>query len=283
MSNERFGFKKLIYSENPILNKIKSINFIRDIYIKYFKKFDGRIIVYLTLACNLSCPYCVNEFHNKKAFFPQLSGKQWVDIINKEKRDVVFTGGEPTLHKDFIYILNNIDSDISVEILTNLKWTDKFLDDFINKVRRPVAFFASYHPPHDLGRFAYVLKKLKANGKFMGSVHAISTSKERDSAVRSFFKKEKISIGFDSDQYRMFEGCSKKFSKRVICSKNIYLIAPNGVRYKCVSNLLLDKFPLEDLKNERLKDSLMSGACNDYGFCAPCDLFGDIKIKKLAC
>jgi hypothetical protein len=79
----------------------------------------------------------------------------------------------------------------------------------------------------------------------------------------------------------MYEGCSKRMKKKVMCSKKIYLIAPNGVRFRCVSYMLRNKCPLEDAKKGKLSNPMVSEVCEDYGFCAPCDLMGDIKIKNI--
>lgn len=41
-------------------------DFIRNIYFKFINKFDGYIRIYLTLECNLTCQYCVNQCHSKE-------------------------------------------------------------------------------------------------------------------------------------------------------------------------------------------------------------------------
>ena len=84
------------------------------------------IAVFLTLACNLKCAYCINRYGNDEAAKKHLSGKEWVEGLNRivSRDDIPLTlqGGEPSLHKDFIYILNNIKPGLNIDILTNLQF-----------------------------------------------------------------------------------------------------------------------------------------------------------------
>ena len=68
--------------------------------------------VFLTMACNLRCSYCINHFGQKAANRKILSGRDWISglnrIISRDDLPITFQGGEPALHKDFIYIVNNI-------------------------------------------------------------------------------------------------------------------------------------------------------------------------------
>lgn len=271
-----------IYSNNLIINKLRNITFLRTIYLKHFKRFDEKIRIYLTLSCNLKCSYCVNNFHGKLHPFKHLSGKEWIRIINREGRDVVLTGGEPTLHKDFIQIVNGINPKIDVRVYTNLVWTDKFLDEYIKKVNREVDFYVSHHiSSGDIQRFINILKKLKESGKFKGTVHTVCSDKNKIKELKKIFSRNGISLGVDDDQYEMFnEACSKRFRKDVVCSKKLYLIAPNGVRFRCLSYLVRNKQPLEDLTKTKLLNPKFSDGCSDYGYCAPCDMMGEVKITK---
>ena len=58
--------------------------------------------VFLTLRCNYKCSFCpyITEKRN------ELSGGEWIDLLQQYPGDeVIFTGGEPTLHADFIDIV----------------------------------------------------------------------------------------------------------------------------------------------------------------------------------
>jgi len=279
----KIGFiYNIIYGGNSLLVKLRNIKFLRNLYLRYFKKFDGKIRIYLTFNCNLNCPYCVNKFHGSIHPFNIISGNEWIKIINREKRDVILTGGEPTLHRDFIDIINGINPNLHIKVYTNLKWSDKFLSEYITKVKRPVKFYASYHiSSGNPKKFLYVLNKLKKAGKFRGFVHTVCSDNKKAKELKRFFAGQDVKLAVDDNQYDMFEGCSKKFKKKVNCANKIFLIAPNGVRFRCLSYMLRNKQPLENLKSERLSDALFSDECTDYGYCAPCDMLGEIHIKKL--
>lgn len=96
------------------------------------------ISAFLTMRCNLSCSFCLNAFD--KSFnrngFKEISGEEWVKGLNRiESRPevpITFSGGEVFLHKDFNYILNNLKSELNIDILTNLSY-DKGIEKFLKK------------------------------------------------------------------------------------------------------------------------------------------------------
>ncbi len=65
-----------------------------------------------------------------------LSDADWIKALNrlelKQDLPITLQGGEPTLHKDFYYIINNLREDIKIDILTNLKFDVK---KFIRKIK----------------------------------------------------------------------------------------------------------------------------------------------------
>ncbi|WP_169703630.1 radical SAM protein [Candidatus Kuenenia stuttgartiensis] len=93
------------------------------------------IATFLSLACNLRCSYCINYFEEGTFAKKHLPGKDWVRglnrIVSRHDLPLSLQGGEPSLHKDFIYILNNIKSELNIDILTNLQFDE---DEFIQKV-----------------------------------------------------------------------------------------------------------------------------------------------------
>ncbi len=273
--------QKLIYSQNPVMEKIRSIKFLRDFYTRYIKKFDNTVYISLTMSCNLNCSYCTNNVFGPVYNFKTLPGDEWIKIINRERKPVVLSGGEPTLYPELIKVINGIDKGIEVKLFTNLKWSDKFLDQYIQKVNRPVIFYASFHEGADREKFLHVLNKLRETGKFQGSVHAISIDKNRDKEVKEYFAKRGVRIGIDEDLCQLFEGASQEFKKKVLCSRKNYIVAPNGDRFRCASYMLRNLKPIENIHTGRLSDPFYSAVCHEYGYCAPCDLIGSTKIKKL--
>jgi len=87
--------------------------------------------VFLTFACN----YCINYFEEVKFDKRNISGEEWVKglnrIVSRDDLPLSLQGGEPTVNKDFYYIINNIKPKLSIDILTNIQFN---VDEFICRV-----------------------------------------------------------------------------------------------------------------------------------------------------
>lgn len=80
----------------------------------------------ITSACNNTCTGCGNVFLHKNV--PLLRFASWHKILEKIipwAKKIKITGGEPTLHPDFIQIVEDIsDSKVPFSIFTNGIWVD---------------------------------------------------------------------------------------------------------------------------------------------------------------
>jgi MoaA/NifB/PqqE/SkfB family radical SAM enzyme len=266
---------------------LRKSGLIKNTYLKLTNTFDGYIRAYLTLECNLTCRYCVNQCHSneklKDAVF--ISGEKWITALNRENRDVVFTGGEPTLHPDFIKIVNSINPMLSIKVYTNLKWSDDFTDKYINELNRPVKLLVSYHPSGGKPElFIDRILRLQKTGKFSGMIHAIDYRDQRELVKKASkkFRKAGMKLKIDKDQKEVYsDACSRESKSTIECSKRIILISSDGNRYQCVSKLVRGINPFENIFKESLKKELLVSTCHEYGHCAPCDMLGEVKIRKL--
>jgi len=274
--------------KETVKNRITKIRYLRNLTLKHFRRFDGRLRIYLTLQCNLRCVYCVNQCfegtESRISEYSLSSAEKWISAINREKRHIVITGGEPTLHPEFIEILNGIDQRLEVMVYTNFKWSESFLERFLSQARRTPIFYGSYHPSSgDPRNFIHILKTLRRNGRFRGSLHAID-SKQNDVVLMkavSRIESEGFGIKLDQDQSALFHCACRRFRKSVECIKQIILIAPDGYRYPCVSKMVRRKNTLENIFTEPLGPEKVSTICGDYGYCAPCDGIGSVKFNVL--
>lgn len=248
------------------------------------REFDNKIRIYPTLKCNLNCPYCVNEQGEVRASesnYEYRSPEEWSFAINRIGKDVVFTGGEPTLYSGFLDLLTKIDSKIKISIYTNLKFK---VDEFINKIKRPIKFLISYHPfygPVDL--FIKDLLRLKSVNNYSITVHSILWKKQADAIriIKNAFKDAGIKLNLDSDQLIGFAGSNQKSKKKVRCERTIILVAPDGTRYPCVSKMIRKADPMENIIDGQISASSFTSICNDFGYCAACDALGDTKMIEL--
>ncbi len=256
----------------------------KNILHKSIKKFDNQLRIYPTLKCNLKCPYCVNEQGKVRASesdYKYRSAEEWSYAINKIGKNVVFTGGEPTLYPEFIDLVMNINSEINISIYSNLKFD---IDNFINNVKRPIRFLISYHPFYgSVDLFIKNLLKLMSVKNYSITVHSILWEKQ-EKAIRNIynaFKEAGIKLNLDSDQLVGFEGANQKSKTKGECRRSIILIAPDGTRYPCVSKLVRQIEPMENIIDEQLGNNSFINICNDFGYCAPCDALGETEMVKL--
>ena len=278
-----------------IKNKIKNTQLSNKLkQTEFYWKIKNKIIkppahIYLILKCNLNCSYCVNEANpkeNRHKEYKLAHADKWIEAINRMNRDVAFTGGEPTLHPEFIEIVNGIKKELKVIVYTNLVWSDEFTDKLISNLNRPIEILASYHPSSGKPeKIIEILKKLREKNVFQGTIHSVGTKQQEKfliENVRPLFKKENFFLTIDKDQFNFFnEGrCSMKSRRTVHCSGKSIIIAPDGTRYPCVSKMLRMKDPLENIFKENLKGDFYSSVCQDYGFCSPCDM--GFKIEPVS-
>jgi len=136
------------------------------------------IAVFLTLACNLKCHYCINNFDHKAVKVKHISGQDWVDglnrIITRTDLPITIQGGEPSLHLDFYYIINNIKSETNIDILTNLEFDIyEFMKNIkADRIKRNAPYASirvSYHAPEmDIDKLIEKVYIMRDNGYSVG-------------------------------------------------------------------------------------------------------------------
>jgi len=273
------------------------------------------ISAFLTMRCNLNCSYCLNTFEDSfnRGNFKELSGEQWVNALNKieQKRDIpiTFSGGEPFLHKDFLYIINNLKPELNIDILTNLQWGKKGIERFISEVnpkriKRNSPFPSirvSYHPEQigDGEELVENTKRLQDKGFSIG-IYAIQyPSPEQLQAITQMqFRCRNAGIDFRVKDFTgKFEGVDdsgKPFSitygnyskypeatfspdktKECLCKPSELLIGPNGDVYRCHRDLYAEEEAIGNITMQDFKIKDEFRPCKNYGKCHPCD----VKVK----
>ena len=254
------------------------------------------IAVFLTFACNLKCSYCINLYEQGVIRRKSICGKEWVEglnrIISRDDLPLTLQGGEPSLHPDFIYIINHVRPELNIDILTNLQFD---VEDFIKKVKpqrlkrkAPYASIrVSYHPETmDADEIIKkVLRMLEAN--FSIGIWAVVYPKYEK--IISEVKKRCLAIGIDFrlkeflgehegqlyGSYRYEGACDKKFRKKVLCRTTEFLLDSTGSVFRCHSDLYAGIHPIGSILDPDFCIDDTFRECDNFGHCNPCD----IKVK----
>ena len=262
--------------------------------------------VFLTMRCNLGCSYCINNLEKSRNFnrtkFLELNGEQWVMALNRitsrESVPVTLTGGEPFLHKDFIYIINNLKPELEIDLLTNLQWSPARIEKFTKEVapgrlKRESKYSpirVSYHPEQmDALKLIEAVKKMQDAGFNIGIYSVLHPSPQQLSSInqmqflckehkidfrlKEFVGKYKGELYGDYSKYH--DSVFHEKNKRCLCKTSELLIGPNGNVYRCHRDLYSEENPTGNILDENfeIKDEFLP--CNKYGQCNPCD----VKVK----
>ncbi len=263
------------------------------------------ISAFLTMRCNLGCSYCLNNIEQSNEFsrtrFKELSGKQWVEALNRlvsrDELPVTLSGGEPFLHPDFIYIINNLKSDLKIDILTNL-YNDNLVEKFLSQVnparlKRDAPYASirvSYHPEQmDADKLIKNVKKLQDAGFSIGIWAVQYPSSEQLQAITQMqFRCREAGIDFRLKDFtgtylNQLYGDYSKYPgstlseqlKNCLCKTSELLIGSDGNVYRCHRDLFAEENPIGNLldDNFEIKDEFRE--CSLYGNCHPCD----VKVK----
>lgn len=285
--------------------------------------FDYYFGVFLNLTCSLPCEYCVQKISlpaQPVAHYGMVSGKEWVNALNSiadrtkkrflrspKKKKISITGGEPSLHPDFAYVLNNLDNNWKITVTSN--FTSPFFNKdikFLKQIKRRsnLKFNASYHFMYTpIEKFIENVLKVKKAGHFVHSIFIVAHPehmkeieghKKKLLKIHPIVKLQRFFGRYNGDLYpsenaydviceqedgiRNYEAYREGFNqfgkKEIYCRMRKVLIAPNGDIYNCHYKLYTghkDRFGNifdKDLHIIMPQDFFL---CHDYGFCNPCD------------
>ena len=251
------------------------------------------IAAFLTLACNYKCKYCINYFGETKFISKNISGKEWVKglnrIVSRDDLPITLQGGEPSLHRDFIYIINNIEEKLHIDILTNLQFDG---EEFIRQVnperlKRNAPYPSirvSYHPDvMDFKETVDKVLKMQEAGFSIGLFGVLHPTQEKE-IKRA--QKECLSLGIDfrtkeflgeyNDRlygtYRFPEACDRKSHEKVRCRTTELIIGRDASIYRCHSDLYEGRNPIGNLLDDNFNIEDKFRDCEMFGYCNPCDI-----------
>ncbi|WP_419249837.1 radical SAM protein [Campylobacter fetus] len=259
------------------------------------------IALFLTLSCNLKCPYCINLNENgasrKSVVRGIIKPDIWLNFINRldiKSDDLPLTlqGGEPTLYPYFYELVNGIDDKFKLDLLTNFMFDE---DEFIRRINpskftrdaKYAAIRVSYHPnQNDINTLIKKHDKMKDAGFYVG-IYSVLTPQNK-SHIEEVMKKckdlgidfrVKEYLGFDGQKwhgsYKFPEAISGNVNKYCDCKTTELLISPAGLVYRCHSDLYEKRAEVADISDPNYKFEDIYRPCIVYGHCNPCD----IKVK----
>jgi len=262
------------------------------------------VAFFLTMACNLQCPYCIN-LHDKETRSaprrqPPMDADQWVLAANRlvlrDDLPLTLQGGEPTLAPSFFRLVNAARQDIKMDLMTNLMFdVEAFIANVpVWRFTREAPYAAirvSYHPgQNSLDDLIVKTLRLQEAGFRIGlygiehpdpAAHAhIMQAKDRCLQLGLDFRTKEFLGSFDGKMYGTFkyDQCvSGEIEQACDCRTTEILVDQAGLVYRCHADLYDARDPIAHILdpdfNEESIDQFRS--CEHYGTCNPCD----VKVK----
>lgn len=253
--------------------------------------------VFLTLACNLRCSYCINHLSGpaeKKGF---IKGAEWIKAINRlslpNNLPVTLQGGEPTVHPHFYEIIQGIREDIAVDLLTNMQFdpiefNKKISPERLTREALYSSIRVTYHPETMCWNTLLEKTIWMKNKGYSICIFGILHPRDKEEILRAqkeasindveFRTKEFLGV-YEGKLYGTYLYEGSVFSenlKNCLCKTSELLIGVDGDVYRCHHDLYNKYKPQGSLLDDRFSITDEFKACDRFGKCNPCD----VKIKN---
>jgi hypothetical protein len=268
------------------------------------KPHHNYVAFFLTLACNLKCPYCIN-LHNGATRSVQLSRKQmdtddWIRAANRlvlrDDLPLTLQGGEPTLHKGFYRFVNEVKDEIKMDLLTNMRFdVDEFVKNVpIQRFTREAPYAAiriSYHPGQnrieELIEKAFKIQDAGFRVGLYGVEHPdekfrshILEVKENCLKLGLDFRTKEFLGPHDGNLYGTFKyegSVESSVSKTCDCRTTEIIVDPMGNVFGCHTDLYKGRSPVAHILDADFSEESVDEfrECHNYGSCSACD----VKVK----
>jgi len=263
----------------------------------YIPKRYNYIAAFLTLSCNMKCAYCISAHGGSRTFKDSIiSGRGWIEGLNRlacsQDLPITLQGGEPSLHPDFVQIINNIKPGLKIDILTNLCFDVEGFIKAVNpsRFRRDALYPSirvSYHPDHVSLDILIEGALRMQEADFSIGIYGILHPKYSQEALEAQKKCRDLGIDFRLKEflgeydgklygtYRYPEAVSGNERKKCLCRTSELIIGPDCDICRCHHDLYKNFPPVGNLLDPDFKIEDIFRECDRFGDCNPCDL----KIK----
>ena len=270
---------------------------------------------FLTFRCNLSCSYCINNMEKENRNRNETDGQLLIEGLNRIKTrpnlPITFSGGEPSQHPDFVKIIKGIKKETPIDILTNLIWSTKTMNEFIdnidpNRLNRDAKYpniRVSYHPgQQNIIKLTKTARMLKDKGYSIGIYSVMYPSQEQIAAIYQAqfacidagveFRLKEFVGEFKGEVYGTFaypdvlnqyysdpENNSNKMILSAMCRTSELLISPSGHVHRCHSDLYNGINPIGHINDNNFQIKDIFRYCNDVK-CNLCDIKQKTNYKQ---
>lgn len=249
------------------------------------------VAAFLTFACQLRCPYCINHHGGDLVKGRRMTGDDWIAGINRLQlppdTPVTLQGGEPTVHKDFVKVVNGIRLDIPIDVLTNFEQPLEFWKDIDPARLRRKAPYASirvswHRGQHDFEALLYRVLAAQKKGYHVG-IWTVDHPDYHKEVLGAKHVAEALGIDFRIKEFlgphngvihgtfRYPESVDSTDLRFCECKTSELLIAPDGFIYRCHSDLYAGRIPVGHILQERNPLVGKWLPCAVYGKCSSCD------------
>lgn len=251
---------------------------------------------FLTFACQLRCPYCINHHGGDLVKGRRMTGPEWIKGLNRltlpADLPITLQGGEPTVHKDFYEIVAGIKPEINIDLLTNLEFD---VEEFAKKIpptrMKRYAPYASIrvsfhrgqsHFERQLAKVSYLAQK----GYFIG-VWAVDHPEYHEETLKAQQRYLELGLDFRLKEFlgpwegkeygtmRYTDATNSRVLRYCECRTSELLISPSGEIHRCHSDLYANRFPIGSILDSNSPLIGKDLPCAVYGKCNSCD----IKVK----
>lgn len=218
-------------------------------------RYPRNFFINITGNCNLKCIYCSSaDFNNKGDMTKEQLEHILCELKSHGALKVVITGGEPTLHKDFIWIITEFTKYFSVTVNTNgtnlsryIAFFEKF--EYKNRINFNVSMDSLDEKKNSITRGSYDLEGILCNTqKFCDMGYRVSilctvTSllDKNDLNLFSQFVTKHPNIGISLNDLKVTGRASEKEKKLLPSLEMIKMINEEfgnfqNFNYKCQDN-----------------------------------------------